>query len=160
MPAHPPPHSLWDVANTGLLLGSCKSVPVPHDTGGRLECLCESSCVSETVGARMSLSLRALSLVSQAMVRLVTVPTSGCSGSSDGKGGCTSGAQPASGVCAPHESSFKVGPTLSCDLWLHRPRVVPSLLQSAAAAWWEEAAGMFSCIVGVRSCASASEWRG
>lgn len=34
-----------------------------------------------------------LSPVSQAIVRLVTALTSGCSGSSDGRGGCRSGAQ-------------------------------------------------------------------
>lgn len=52
----PPPHLLLDVANIGLLLGRCKFVLVPHDTGERLECLCGCSCVSETVGATMSLS--------------------------------------------------------------------------------------------------------
>lgn len=61
----PPPHPLSDVANMGLLLCSCKPFSVPHDTGGRLECLCGSSCVNETVGARMSFSFRALALVSQ-----------------------------------------------------------------------------------------------
>lgn len=68
--ALPPPHPLLDIAYTGLLLHSCKPASVPHDTGGRLECLCGSSCVSETVGARMNLSFRALSLVSQALVKL------------------------------------------------------------------------------------------
>lgn len=67
--ALPPPHPLLDVAHTGLLC-SCKPASVSHDTGGRLECLCGSFCVSETVGARMSLSFRAQSLVSQALVKL------------------------------------------------------------------------------------------
>lgn len=50
-PALSPPHPLLDVANIGLLC-SCKPVSVPHDTGGRVKCLCWSSCGSETVGAR------------------------------------------------------------------------------------------------------------
>lgn len=78
--ALPPPHPLLNVANIGHLLHCCKPVSVPHDTGGRLECLCGSSCVSETVEARMSLSFKALSLVSQALVRLVTAPISGWEG--------------------------------------------------------------------------------
>lgn len=157
--ALPLPHLLLDVAHTGILC-SCKPASVPYDTGGRLECLCGSFCVSDTVGARMSLSFRAQSLVSQALVKLGNSSHIWMQWFIWWWGGCSSGAWEPVWECSTSlllvsvplaGVPSNVGPTLSCGLCLHRPRVVPSLLQPDAAAWWEEATGMFSCIVGVRS---------
>lgn len=146
-----PPHPLLDADNISLLWHSCQPASVPHDTAEDWGVCVGLPMSVRQQEARWAFPLAVLSPVSQAMVRLVTAHTSGCSGSSDGRGRCTSGAWEHVWECSTSlllvsvplmGVPLNVGPTLSHDLQLHRRTMVPSL-QSDAAAWWGEAAGVF-----------------